>query len=106
MRIVDIGFMNLDHIVSRGETESADSMHIFLGGKGINQSVALAKAGMEVYHASMIGEDGQPFLEVCKEYGIHADCIQTIGGKTGHAIIQIDHKWKEGKLLAAPIQRR
>ena len=96
MRVLNIGSMNLDHvynvhhIVQPGETEATGEMQIHLGGKGMNQSVALAKAGVETYHGGMIGDDGQPFLDACAEFGVHADYIQKIDTKTGHAIIQID----------------
>lgn len=96
MKVLNIGSMNLDHvynvdhIVQPGETQAADGMNIFLGGKGINQSIALAKAGADVYHGGMIGSDGQLFLDACREYGVKADYIRKIEGKTGHAIIQID----------------
>ena len=56
----------------------------------MNQSVALAKAGVEVYQGGMIGEDGQPFLDACAEYGVRADFIRKVEGKSGHAVIQID----------------
>jgi len=81
---------SVDHIVQPGETEATGGMNIFLGGKGMNQSVALAKAGARVYQGGMIGEDGQPFLDACGEYGVNADFIRTVPGKSGHAIIQID----------------
>ena len=96
MKVLNIGSMNLDlvysvdHIVQPGETEASVSMNTFLGGKGMNQSVALAKAGVEVYQGGMIGEDGQPFLDACAEYGVRADFIRKVKGKSGHAVIQID----------------
>ena len=96
MKVLNIGSMNLDlvysvdHIVQPGETEASVSMNTFLGGKGMNQSVALAKAGVEVYQGGMIGEDGQPFLDACAEYGVRADFIRKVEGKSGHAVIQID----------------
>ena len=96
MKVLNIGSMNLDlvysvdHIVQPGETEASISMNTFLGGKGMNQSVALAKAGVEVYQGGMIGEDGQPFLDACAEYGVRADFIRKVEGKSGHAVIQID----------------
>ncbi|HCJ08422.1 MAG: ribokinase [Lachnospiraceae bacterium] len=96
MKVLNIGSMNLDyvyqvdHIVQPGETISSGGMNIFLGGKGMNQSIALAKAGVEVYHGGMIGEDGQPFLDACKEYGVKGEYIRKVPGKTGHTIIQID----------------
>lgn len=96
MKVLNIGSLNLDyvysvpHIVGAGETLASRDMNIYLGGKGINQSVALAKAGANVYHCGMIGKDGQVFLDACKEYGVNSDYIRTIDTKTGHAIIQID----------------
>ena len=63
---------------------------VFLGGKGINQSIALAKAGVDIYHGGMIGEDGQVFLDACREHGVHDEFIRTIDEKTGHTIIQVD----------------
>lgn len=105
MRVLNIGSMNLDHvydvdhIVQPGETEAAGEMVIHLGGKGMNQSVALAKAGVEVYQGGMIGDDGQPFLDACKEYGVKSDYIRQIDTKTGHAIIQIDRSAQNCILL-------
>ncbi len=96
MKVLNIGSLNLDfvyqvdHMVQPGETEASEGMNVFLGGKGINQSMALAKAGVEIYHGGMIGEDGQVFLDACKEHGVNADYIKTVEGKTGHAIIQVD----------------
>lgn len=96
MKVLTIGSMNIDHvysvdhIVQPGETLTTGGMNIFLGGKGINQSMALAKAGAEVYHSGMIGDDGQMFLDACKEYGVNSDYICTIDEKTGHTIIQVD----------------
>lgn len=96
MSILNIGSMNLDyvyqvdHIVQPGETISTSGMNVFLGGKGINQSIAIAKAGAEVYHGGLIGQDGQAFIEACHEYGVHDEFIRQIPGKTGHTIIQID----------------
>ena len=45
---------------------ASTGMETYLGGKGFNQSVTLAKAGVSVDHAGMIGEEGEPFLEACK----------------------------------------
>lgn len=69
-------------------------MSVFCGGKGLNQSIALAKAGVSVYHAGMVGEEGGALLEACKEGGVKTDFIKTIPGKSGHTIIQVD---KEGQ---------
>ena len=50
---------SLDHIVRPGETEGSEKLELFPGGKGLNQTVALARAGMEVYPAAIIGEATQ-----------------------------------------------
>ena len=105
MKVLNIGSLNLDHvyqvdhILMPGETESSSSLNHFLGGKGMNQSTALAKAGVEVYHGGMIGQDGQPFLDACKEYGIHDEYLKQISGETGHTIIQIDRNAQNCILL-------
>ena len=96
MKVLNIGSLNLDyvysvpHIVGAGETLASRDMNIYLGGKGINQSIALAKAGADVYHCGMIGDDGTVFLDACKEYVVNSDYIKQTDTKTGHAIIQID----------------
>ena len=96
MKVLNIGSLNLDyvysvdHIIQPGETESTGGRNIFLGGKGINQSMALAKAGADIYHAGLIGADGEVFIEACKEYGVNHDYIRKIDGATGHTIIQVD----------------
>ncbi len=96
MKVLNIGSLNIDyvykvsHIVRGGETILSDSMQTFCGGKGLNQSIALAKAGASVYHAGMIGEEGDMLLDTCKKYGVNADLIQKIEGKSGHTIIQVD----------------
>ena len=105
MKVLCIGSLNLDmvyqmdHIVQPGETEASYGMNIFLGGKGINQSMAVAKAGANVYHAGLIGEDGQPFLDACREYGVDSRYIRKVDGKSGHAIIQIDRNAQNCILL-------
>lgn len=105
VKILNIGSLNLDyvynvdHIILPGETETTEGRNIFLGGKGINQSIALAKAGAEVYHAGLIGDDGYKFLEVCHEYGVNFDYIEKIDGPSGHTIIQIDKDAQNSILL-------
>lgn len=105
MRVLNIGSLNLDyvysvdHIIQAGETESTDSRNIFLGGKGMNQSCSLAKAGAEVYHAGMIGQDGAAFLDVCREFGIHSEFIRVVDVPTGHTVIQIDKNAQNSILL-------
>ena len=73
MKVLNFGSLNIDYVydvddfVKKGETISSKNLNVFCGGKGLNQSVALARAGAEVYHAGMIGEDGKFLLDLLKE---------------------------------------
>lgn len=96
MKVLNFGSLNLDnvyqvdHMVTPGETLACTGMEIFLGGKGFNQSVALARAGVPVFHAGLIGEDGGEFLTACQTNGVDARYIRTLPVRTGHTIIQVD----------------
>ena len=97
MKILNFGSLNIDyvykvdHIVKRGETISSESLNVFSGGKGLNQSVALGKAGAEVFHAGAIGEDGRFLTDILKKAGVNTDCVEVLQTvRTGNAIIQND----------------
>lgn len=61
MRILNFGSCNIDnvysleHITKTGETNHAESLTLYPGGKGLNQSVAMAKSGAEIFHAGRSG---------------------------------------------------
>ena len=102
---MNFGSLNLDYvyqvesILIPGETQASKSRQIFCGGKGLNQSIALAKAGIPVYHAGLIGEGGEPLLEVCKENGVNTEFIRQIPGPCGHTVIQVDRNGQNCILL-------
>ncbi len=106
MKVLNIGSLNLDyvysvdHIIQPGETESTGGRNIFLGGKGINQSMALAKAGAEVYHAGRVGTEGEFLLTWCRENSVNTDyTLVDPDEKTGHAIIQVDENGQNSIVL-------
>ena len=107
MKVLNFGSLNydyvyqVDHMVQAGETQSADSKQTFLGGKGFNQSVALCKAGVPVFHAGILGEDGEEFIQACKMYGIDTRYIEKVEGASGHTIIQVDKNAQNCILLYA-----
>ena len=96
MKILNFGSVNIDftyrvpHFVRPGETLAATSVTRNAGGKGVNQSVALARAGCDVYHAWHIGEDGFFLVDLCRNYGVHTDFLTKVSTPTGNAIIQVD----------------
>lgn len=100
VKVLNYGSLNIDyvysvdHIAQIGETILSDSLKTFCGGKGLNQSIALAKAGVAVNHAGLIGEDGDILLDICKEYGVDTTYIKKVPAQGGHTIIQVD---KEGR---------
>lgn len=94
MKVLNIGSLNLDkvydvsHFVGAGETILSDEYSEFIGGKGLNQSIALARAGAEVCHAGAIGFDGLPLIQVLSESGVDVHLIKQIQTVSGHAVIQ------------------
>lgn len=105
MKVLNFGSLNLDYVYQMesilipGETQASKSRQTFCGGKGLNQSIALAKAGVPVYHAGLIGEDGEPLLEVCRENGVNTEFIRQIPGPGGHTVIQVDKNGQNCILL-------
>lgn len=89
----------VDHFVQPGETISSNSLEVFNGGKGFNQSIALSRAGMKVYHAGIIGEDGGELLLALKNEGIDVTNVRINKGKTGHALIQVDKTGQNNIIL-------
>lgn len=96
MKILNFGSCNidyvykLDHIVTAGETETTERLDLFPGGKGLNQSISVARAGMKVYHAGCLGEDGQMLMDILNENSVDTSFIKLADCKNGHAIIQVN----------------
>ena len=105
MKTLNFGSLNVDyvytvdHIVVGGETQLSSKMEAFCGGKGLNQSVALARAGVSVWHAGQVGEDGQMLLDLCRESGVDTSWIRSLPVKGGHTIIQVDKNGQNCILL-------
>jgi ribokinase len=105
MRVLNFGSLNIDyvytveHIVTGGETISSSGYAQFAGGKGANQSVAMAKAGCDVYHAGKIGRDGAWLLDKLKSCGVRTNHISIIDSPSGHAIIQVDRTGQNAIVL-------
>ena len=107
MAILNFGSLNVDyvyrvgHIVRPGETLPSGAFDVFAGGKGANQSVALAKAGATVRHAGKVGQDGTWLIDKLAGLGVDASLIRVGEGRTGHAIIQVDDSGQNAIVLHA-----
>lgn len=90
---------SVDHTVRPGETTASSKLDFFCGGKGLNQSIALSRAGAKVFHAGCVGSDGERLLEKLKENGIDTSFIKKCDMPSGHAIIQVDKNGQNSILL-------
>ncbi len=104
-RILNFGSLNLDQVyrvdtfVRPGETKSSRSLETHCGGKGLNQSVAAARAGAEVWHTGLIGSDGGMLYEKLRENGVNLSLLERSNSVSGHAIIQVDDRGQNCILL-------
>lgn len=95
MKIINFGSLNIDyvyrvdHFVMAGESEQAMQRQIHAGGKGLNQSIAAARAGAQVVHAGALGPDGAFLQQLLCEAGVDASMLLHVEQPTGHAIIQV-----------------
>ena len=96
MKVLNYGSLNIDHvyqvdqIVQPGQTIDSYGVNVFPGGKGMNQSIAIARAGCRVYHAGNIGADGQFMKELLEEAGADCKWLRTVEVGTGSTFIQVD----------------
>ncbi len=96
MTIWNLGSINADivysvpHLPAPGETLAATGRSLFLGGKGANMSVAIARAGAHVIHIGAVGEDGHWALDRLSEYGVDTRHIALVDTETAQAIIMVD----------------
>jgi len=94
--IINFGSINIDHVYrvahlpKAGETLPAQRYQKFLGGKGINQSIAITKAGAEVVHVGAVGTDAQWAMQAIESFGINTAAIACAEAATGHAMIVVD----------------
>ena len=82
--ILNFGSINLDlvyrvpHMPAPGETLSATDHQRHLGGKGVNQSIAVSHAGSKVRHIGCVGEDGAWVRDQMAGFGLSLDDIRNV----------------------------
>ena len=105
MKVLNFGSLNLDyvyqvgHFVQPGETLGALSQTVSPGGKGLNQSVALARAGAEVFHAGCLGRGGEMLGELLEQSGVDTRFLCPVEEIQGNAVIQVDREGQNCILL-------
>ena len=104
-KVINFGSLNIDkvyqvpHIVKPGETLSSKDYNIWCGGKGGNQSIALARAGATVYHAGCIGNNGSMLTDNLRDNKVNIEFVKIVDKASGHAIIQVDEKGENSIIL-------
>ncbi|HWP21722.1 MAG TPA: ribokinase [Candidatus Cryosericum sp.] len=105
MNVVNFGSLNIDYVyrldefIRPGETKPAKSREIFCGGKGLNQSIACARAGISTYHAGFIGAEGHFLKEKLAESGVNTEFVREVPAASGHAVIQVNDRGQNCILL-------
>ena len=96
MKIVNLGSLNVDHVyrvdhfLLPGETKASQSLTTNAGGKGLNQSVAASRTGVDVYHAGYYGTGSEILIDALNRAGVKLDLMEQKDMPNGHAIIQVD----------------
>ena len=107
MKVLNFGSLNIDytyrvdHFVQPGQTKTSRELSTGAGGKGLNQSVALAMAGAQVYHAGLIGQGGAFLRTVLFDSGVDCSYLSESKAPNGHAIIQLEDGGQNCILLYA-----
>lgn len=107
MKILNFGSCNVDtvygvkHIVQGGETLGISSLNQFPGGKGLNQSIALARARVKVYHAGCVGKEDTKLTSLMQQAGIDVTYLKKVEKQTGQAFIQLDENGQNAILVYA-----
>ena len=106
MKILNFGSLNIDntytmeHFVQPGETLTSKDLQRFCGGKGLNQSIALAMAGCKVNHFGCIGSDGDELINILQNSKVNTESIIKLDNiQSGHAIIQVDRYGQNSIIL-------
>ncbi|MGN1021128.1 MAG: ribokinase [Aristaeellaceae bacterium] len=112
MKTLVFGSMNIDHVyrmphlVRAGETLASDAYQRNPGGKGLNQAIALARAGTQVRFAGAIGRDGLFLREYLDTFGVDTSLVRVVEEPTGHAIIQLDENGQNAIVLYGGANQR
>ena len=110
-KILNIGSLNLDyvyavpHFVAAGETLLSSRRDVFAGGKGLNQTVAAARAGAEVCHGGAVGADGDMLLDLLRDAGADVSAVARVDVHTGHAVIQVTPQGENAILILGGANR-
>jgi ribokinase len=106
MAVFNFGSINIDHVyqvshfVAPGETLSSKAYQAILGGKGANQSVACAKAGIKTFHVGSVHSNDASMLDPMLDAKVDMQFVsQQNNIASGHAIIQVTDEGENAIIL-------
>ncbi|WP_108444254.1 ribokinase [Halomonas denitrificans] len=92
-------FYRVSHLVRPGETLASRDYRVGLGGKGANQSLAMARAGGRVSHWGRLNHRDAWARELLGEAGVEVAGIALVDAPSGHAVIQVDDRGENAIIL-------
>ena len=111
--LVNLGSLCIDHvyavpsIVRPGETLLGHDPVRHAGGKGLNQSLAAARAGASVVHVGCVGTDGAWLKDVLAQAGVDVSGVRVCeSDPTGHAVIQVAPHGENAIVIVGGANRR
>lgn len=110
-KLVNLGSLCIDNvyrvcaITGAGETVASSSHEVFPGGKGLNQSIAAARAGIEVVHVGCVGQDGEWLKETLAGEGVDVSGVRVVDAPSGHAVIQVNDAGENAIVIAGGSNR-
>ncbi|HXK77955.1 MAG TPA: ribokinase [Oscillospiraceae bacterium] len=106
MNLLSFGSVNkdivyhVDHIVREKETISCRNMTMGIGGKGLNQSIALSRAAGSACLAARVCEKDGELLVFLHAQNVDTRFVEICPERTGHAIIQVDQNGQNSIIVA------
>ena len=110
-KLVNLGSLCVDNvyrvgsIAAAGETVASASHDVFPGGKGLNQSIAAARAGAQVVHVGCVGGDGDWLRDTLAAEGVDVSGVRIVDGSSGHAVIQVNDRGENAIVIAGGANR-
>ncbi len=110
-KLVNLGSLCIDNvyrvanITGAGETVASASHEVFPGGKGLNQSIAAARAGADVAHVGCIGQDGLWLRQTLAAEGVDVSAVRVVEAPSGHAVIQVNDAGENAIVIAGGANR-
>jgi len=103
--IFNLGSINADHVYRvvhlprAGETVAAQGYARALGGKGTNQSIAAARAGVEGGHIGAVGADGDWMVADLAKAGVDVRHVRRECVASGHAVVTVEQSGENAILV-------